>query len=287
MNFVSDFLLAAWVNPLSGADSAGCPCRGTLSTLWDVEAESWKHPERSQERGRQPVLPGSQMPQSACRAQTLQECTNKARLKPLYSQYRLEKRAKVIRIMQPVLHEWDLLPTSQITHHLNASNQGVEWFTGSYSSSEVPRISRSSCETGTYYLSMETTSKSVCAVRCKQNYSSLYWKPKRFQQGWLLHTRDQHVQRTGQRFKLVQQMQCLQLSTQHPSQEHRGISNDWKKLIINKPERNVNFKPCSSSKDRWHLLVRFPPHLKLQNFTQLLIHYPANLYSNFFFSWKL
>ena len=117
------------------------------------------------------------MPQSACRAQTLQECTNKARLKPLYSQYRLEKRAKVIKIMQPVLREWGLLPTSQITHHLKASNQGVkEWFTGSYFSSEVPRISRSSWETGTYYISIETTSKSVCSVHCKQKYSSLYWK---------------------------------------------------------------------------------------------------------------
>lgn len=148
-----------------------------LSMRSDVEAESWKHPERSYESGRQAVLLGSQMPQSACRAQTLQECTNKARLKPLYSQDRLEKRAKVIKIMQPVLHERGLLPTSQITHHLKASNQGVEWFTGSYFSFEVPGISCSSWETGTYYISIETTSESVCTVHCKQKYNSLYWKP--------------------------------------------------------------------------------------------------------------
>lgn len=72
------------------------------------------------------MLPGSQMPQSACRAQTLQERTNQARLKPLYSQQRLEKRAKGIKIMQPVLHEQGLLPTSQMTRHLKASNQGVK-----------------------------------------------------------------------------------------------------------------------------------------------------------------
>lgn len=219
MNFVSDFLLAAWVNPLSGADSAGCPRCGTLSTLWDVEAESWKHPERSQERGGQPVLPGSQMPQSACRAQTLQECTNKARLKPLYSQYRLEKRAKVIRIMQPVLHEWGLLPTSQITHHLNTRElSGLQ----AYSSSEVPGISRSSCETGTYYLSIETTSKSVCAVRCKQNYSSLYWKPKRFQQGWLTHPRPTCAMH---RTKIQTGSANAVLTTKHPVSQPRAQRN--------------------------------------------------------------
>lgn len=61
------------------------------------------------------MLLESQMPQSACREQTLQECTNKARLKPLYSQYWLEKCAKVIKLAQPV-HEQRLLPTC--LHHL-------------------------------------------------------------------------------------------------------------------------------------------------------------------------
>lgn len=51
--------------------------------LWDAGDESWKSLERSQEKGGQAVLLGSQMPQSVCRAQTLQECTNKARMKTL------------------------------------------------------------------------------------------------------------------------------------------------------------------------------------------------------------
>lgn len=96
-NFVSAFLPAPQVNPLTGAASSGCAHSG----LWRLRAEGI--PKRSQERGGQAVLPGSQMPQSVCRAQTLQECANIARLKPLYSQYRLEKCTKVITIMQPVL----------------------------------------------------------------------------------------------------------------------------------------------------------------------------------------
>lgn len=90
-----------------------------LPVLQDVEPTSPKHPERSQQRGDRLCY---QMPQSVCGA--LRECTNKARLKPLYSQYRLGKRAKVTKIRQPVLHEGGLLPTPQITQH--SKEQAVE-----------------------------------------------------------------------------------------------------------------------------------------------------------------